>query len=196
MPSCAKVNRNHGTRFGRYGVMAPCYRQRNYRCPNRPGSNVIVARAHRARPKPKRSYFYAIHMMDYVNESGWPALTRAEQEHWLGAYRAYMEAMTKAGVLKSSSGLQPTASATTVRVAQDPGARRPLCRLERATGWLSYHRRGRSRRRDLVGSSVPNRASRCRRGASSHGGHPANQGGERVHQARVSSHGYEIRVFC
>ena len=56
-------------------------------------------------------------LMDYVNESGWPALTRAEQEHWLGAYRAYMEAMTKAGVLKSSSGLQPTASATTVRVA-------------------------------------------------------------------------------
>jgi len=55
--------------------------------------------------------------MDYVNESGWPALTRAEQEHWLGAYRAYMEAMTKAGVLKSSSGLEPTASATTVRVA-------------------------------------------------------------------------------
>ena len=56
-------------------------------------------------------------LMDYVNESGWPALTRAEQEHWLGAYRAYMEAMAKAGVLKSSSGLQPTPSATTVRVA-------------------------------------------------------------------------------
>jgi hypothetical protein len=54
-------------------------------------------------------------LMDYVNESGWPALTRAEQEHWLGAYRAYMEAMTKAGVLNSNSGLQPTASATTVR---------------------------------------------------------------------------------
>ena len=56
-------------------------------------------------------------LMDYVNESGWPALTRAEQEHWLGAYKAYMEAMTKAGVLKSSSGLRPTSSATTVRVA-------------------------------------------------------------------------------
>ena len=56
-------------------------------------------------------------LMDYVNESGWPALTRAEQEHWLGAYRAYMEAMTKVGVLKSSNGLQSTASATTVRVA-------------------------------------------------------------------------------
>jgi hypothetical protein len=56
-------------------------------------------------------------LMDYVNESGWPQLTKAEQEHWLGAYRAYMEAMTKAGVLKSSSGLHPTASATTVRTA-------------------------------------------------------------------------------
>jgi hypothetical protein len=56
-------------------------------------------------------------LMDYVNEAGWPQLTRAEQEHWLGAYKAYMEAMTKAGVLKSSNGLKPTASATTVRVA-------------------------------------------------------------------------------
>ena len=56
-------------------------------------------------------------LMDYVNESGWPTLTRAEQEQWLGAYRAYMEAMTKAGVLKSSHGLQPTAAATTVRIA-------------------------------------------------------------------------------
>jgi hypothetical protein len=58
-------------------------------------------------------------LLDYVNESGWPQLTRAEQEHWLGAYRAYMEAMTKAGVLKSSGGLRPTSSATTVRVAKD-----------------------------------------------------------------------------
>ena len=56
-------------------------------------------------------------LMDYVGEAGWPELTRAEQQHWLGAYRAYMEAMTKAGVLKSSAGLQPTSSATTVRVA-------------------------------------------------------------------------------
>jgi hypothetical protein len=55
-------------------------------------------------------------LLDYVNESGWPTLTRAEQEHWLGAYKAYMQAMTNAGVLKSSSGLKPTSSATTVRV--------------------------------------------------------------------------------
>lgn len=55
-------------------------------------------------------------LLDYVGEAGWPQLTKAEQEHWLGAYRAYMEAMTKAGVLKSSSGLQQTSAATTVRV--------------------------------------------------------------------------------
>jgi len=56
-------------------------------------------------------------LMDYVNESGWPQLTKAEKEHWLGAYIAYTEAMTKAGVLKGSTGLQPTSTATTVRVA-------------------------------------------------------------------------------
>src|SRR5260221_11322128 len=58
-------------------------------------------------------------LMDYVNEAGWPELTKAEQAHWLGAYKAYMEAMTKAGVLRSSNGLHPTSSATTVRVSKD-----------------------------------------------------------------------------
>jgi len=55
-------------------------------------------------------------LMDYVNESGWPELTQEEKEYWLGTYRAYMEAMTNAGVLKDSKGLFATASATTVRV--------------------------------------------------------------------------------
>ena len=55
-------------------------------------------------------------LMDYVRESGWPELGRAEQQRWLGAYRAYLQAMTDAGVLSSSQGLQPTATATTVRV--------------------------------------------------------------------------------
>jgi hypothetical protein len=54
--------------------------------------------------------------MDYVGEGGWPRLTRVEQRQWLGAYRAYMEAMNKAGVLKDSLGLHPTSAATTVRV--------------------------------------------------------------------------------
>ena len=58
-------------------------------------------------------------LLDYVNESGWPVLTRAQQEHWLGAYKAYMQAMNNAGVLKSSGGLQPTSTATTVRIRND-----------------------------------------------------------------------------
>jgi len=55
-------------------------------------------------------------LMDYVVEAGWPQLTRGEQIRWLGAYKAYMEAMTKAGVLRSSNGLHPSSAATTVRV--------------------------------------------------------------------------------
>ena len=55
-------------------------------------------------------------LLDYVQESGWPELSKAEQEHWLGAYRAYMEAMKNAGILKSSGGLKPTQTATTVRI--------------------------------------------------------------------------------
>jgi len=58
-------------------------------------------------------------LMDYVNETGWTQLKKSDQEHWLGAYIAYMEAMKKAGVMSASTGLQPTATATTVRVAND-----------------------------------------------------------------------------
>jgi len=58
-------------------------------------------------------------LLDYVNESGWPELTREEQAHWLGVYRAYMEAMQRAGVLKSSGGLRQTPTATTVRIRND-----------------------------------------------------------------------------
>jgi|ERR1700730_16527020 len=56
-------------------------------------------------------------LMDYVGEAGWPQLTRDEQVHWLGAYKAYMEAMRKAGVLRDSNGLLPSSAATTVRIA-------------------------------------------------------------------------------
>ncbi len=58
-------------------------------------------------------------LLDYVQESGWPQLPRAEQERWLGAYRAYMQAMNEAGVLRTSYGLHPTSSATSVRVRSD-----------------------------------------------------------------------------
>ena len=54
-------------------------------------------------------------LMDYVQVEGWARLTNAEQEEWLGAYRAFKQAMRNAGVLKGSNGLQPAATATTVR---------------------------------------------------------------------------------
>lgn len=56
-------------------------------------------------------------LLDYVNENGWPEIPRAEQERWLAAYRAYTSAMKQAGVLLESTGLQRSASATSVRVA-------------------------------------------------------------------------------
>ena len=58
-------------------------------------------------------------LMDYVQVEGWHALTKAEQEQWLGAYRAFKDAMRQAGVYKGSTGLQPAATATTVRTVDD-----------------------------------------------------------------------------
>ncbi len=56
-------------------------------------------------------------LLNYVNEAGWPKLTKTGQEQWLGAYKAYVEVMAKTGVLVGSNALQPTSGATTVRVA-------------------------------------------------------------------------------
>ena len=52
----------------------------------------------------------------YVNEAGWTTLSKAEQEQGVAAYAAYTEALTKAGVLKGANRLQPSSSATTVRI--------------------------------------------------------------------------------
>jgi hypothetical protein len=55
-------------------------------------------------------------LMLYAEEAGWNKLT-AEQEQGVAAYKAYTEALTKAGVLTGSNRLQPSSAATTVRVA-------------------------------------------------------------------------------
>ena len=57
-------------------------------------------------------------MMLYVDEAGWPKLSKAEQEQGIAAYTAYTEALTKAGVLKGSNRLRPTSAATTVRTTK------------------------------------------------------------------------------
>ncbi len=53
----------------------------------------------------------------YAEEAGWNKMTKAEQEQGVAAYKAYSEALSKAGVLKGSNRLQPASAATTVRVA-------------------------------------------------------------------------------
>jgi len=55
-------------------------------------------------------------LMLYVRESGWAAMTKAEQERGVAAYMAYTEALNKASVLKGHGRLQPSSTATTVRL--------------------------------------------------------------------------------
>lgn len=54
-------------------------------------------------------------LMTYLDPASWNS-TKEEQEQERGAWMAYMEALNKAGVLKSNQGLAPPSSATTVRV--------------------------------------------------------------------------------
>jgi hypothetical protein len=54
----------------------------------------------------------------YVNEAGWPQLSKAQQEQGMAAYFAYNEALAKAGVLRGSGRLQPSSTATTVQIAE------------------------------------------------------------------------------
>jgi hypothetical protein len=56
-------------------------------------------------------------LMLYVNETGWPKLSKAEQEQGMAAYVAYTEALTKAGALKGTNRLQPSSAATNVRIS-------------------------------------------------------------------------------
>jgi hypothetical protein len=55
-------------------------------------------------------------LMLYSQEAGWAKLTPTEQEQAVGAYRAYSEALKGAGALVGSNRLQPSSSATTVRL--------------------------------------------------------------------------------
>jgi hypothetical protein len=56
-------------------------------------------------------------LMIFSNEGRWSKMTPAEREQGIAAYRAYTEALKKAGVLTGANRLQPTSASTTVRVA-------------------------------------------------------------------------------
>jgi hypothetical protein len=55
-------------------------------------------------------------LMLYANEAGWDEMTQAEQQQGLAAYKAFTEALTKAGVLRGKNRLQAISAATTVRL--------------------------------------------------------------------------------
>jgi hypothetical protein len=52
----------------------------------------------------------------YGDESGWNEVTPEQSAQIMAAYGAFGEAAQKAGVLLGGEGLQPTSTATTVRV--------------------------------------------------------------------------------
>ena len=54
-------------------------------------------------------------LMAYVDEAGWPKLSKSEQEQGIAAYAAYSEALKTSGAMKGSNRLQPSSVATTVR---------------------------------------------------------------------------------
>ena len=56
-------------------------------------------------------------LLIFGNEAGMKAASKADTEQMMAAYGAYTEAMKKAGVMAGGNRLQPTSSATTVRVA-------------------------------------------------------------------------------
>jgi len=51
----------------------------------------------------------------YADESAWNKMTPAQQEQGVAAYRAYIQALSAAGVYRNSNRLRPAGTATTVR---------------------------------------------------------------------------------
>jgi hypothetical protein len=49
-------------------------------------------------------------------EDGWTKLNRAEQQQAMAAYTAYTEALARSGALKGVGRLEPSSTATTVRI--------------------------------------------------------------------------------
>jgi hypothetical protein len=81
------------------------------------GSNVIMSAEHDARPEKTRESTMQYMLLIYSNEAGMQAASKTDAEQMMAAYGAYGEAMKKAGVIRGGDRLRPSASATTVRVA-------------------------------------------------------------------------------
>ena len=51
----------------------------------------------------------------YADESNWDTMTPEQKQQGAAAYAAYTQALSAAGVLRSSNRLRPTSTATTLR---------------------------------------------------------------------------------
>ena len=56
-------------------------------------------------------------LLIYADEAAYERTSKEERAERTGAYTAYTEAMRQAGVIRAGDRLQPSSSATTVRVA-------------------------------------------------------------------------------
>jgi len=85
--------------------------------------------------------------MIYSEEAGWSQQTQAEQVQWMAAYEAFNEALTKSGVLRGKSRLQP--SSTIILGGEDDPRRRSSGTAAQLTGLR--HQRGWPRGMTLPG---------------------------------------------
>jgi hypothetical protein len=90
-------------------------------CRNPSAPHVIVPASHSGSPptvaEHQGEYAMKYLLMIYGNEAGIKSASKADSEQMLAAYGAYIEAMTKAGVILGLNRLQFSTTATTVRVA-------------------------------------------------------------------------------
>ena len=86
----------------------------------------------------------------------------------MAAYMAFTEALQQAGALRGANRLQPTGTATTVRVANGKTQvlERPLCRNQGATRRLLHDRRGRHGCGAVLGRALSGREPRRHRSSA------------------------------
>jgi hypothetical protein len=82
---------------------------------------VAAALAAAQRPRQRRDKEHALQYLCliYSDESQWPGLPKPEYDRVLGEYLTYMHDIRKSGHYLGCNRLQPTGSATTVRVRNE-----------------------------------------------------------------------------
>lgn len=84
-------------------------------CPSARLSRVMASEAHSARPMPMETTMQYLLML-YFDDTTWPKMTPEQQQEGNAAYMAYTEALAKSGILVGANRLQPSTSATTIRL--------------------------------------------------------------------------------